>query len=199
MWSMKQSTAKLYNWGLQKAASDKAPLWLGLLFGLEIALFIPLDAVLMFFCLQKRSNIFLYIMIATIASTLSALVGYLFGHFLWDLVGNWVVPHLISTSAFERISGHMQQYENWAVFFGALVPFPLKALSLVGGVFHLGVWPFITCFAIARLIRFSIIGASMAMWGETVKSFVDKHFHRIFVVIGAKVAVAMFFFWVLAR
>ncbi len=196
---MKQSTTKLYHWGLQKAASDKAPLWLGLLFALEITLFIPLDAILMFFCLQKRNNIFLYIMIATIASTMSAVAGYLLGHFLWDLIGNWVVPHLLSTSVFDRISLHMQQYENWAVFFGALIPFPLKALSLVGGVFHLGLLPFITFFAAARLIRFALIGGAMAIWGEKVKALIDQHFHRIFMLVGAKVAVGMFFFWVLAR
>jgi membrane protein YqaA with SNARE-associated domain len=196
---MKQSTTRLYNWGIQKASSEKAPLWLAFLFVLEIALFIPLDAILMFFCLQKRSNIFLYIMIATIASTLSGLVGYLFGHFLWDLIGTWVVPHIISTSVFAKISLHMQQYENWAIFFGALIPFPLKALSLVAGVFQLGIGPFVTFFALARLIRFSIIGGAMAMWGEKVKSFIDRHFHRIFILIGAKFAIAMFFFWVLAR
>ena len=196
---MRRSTTKFYNWGLKKASSSKAPLWLALLFAMEIVLFVPLDAILMFFCLQKRNNILLYIMIATLASTLSALLGYLLGHFLWDLIGNWVVPHLISTSAFTRISLHMQAYENWAVFFGALLPFPLKALSLVTGVFHLGIAPFLTFFATARLIRFSLIGGAMALWGEKVKSFLDRHFHRIFLVVGAKMAVALFFFWVLAR
>jgi membrane protein YqaA with SNARE-associated domain len=196
---MKASTTKLYNWAIHKASSTKAPLWLGLLFALELFLFIPLDAILMFFCLQKRNNIFLYMMIATLASTISGLVGYLLGHFLWDLIGNWVVPHVISTGTFERLSGHMVQYENWAVFIGGLVPFPLKALSLVGGVFNLGILPFITCLAAARLIRFALIGGFVAMWGEKVKLFVDRHFHRIFMVIGAKVAVAILFFWVLAR
>ncbi|MGB7979118.1 MAG: VTT domain-containing protein [Chlamydiales bacterium] len=196
---MKQGTAKIYHWGLEKASSNKAPLWLALLFGLEIALFIPLDAVLIFFCLQKRSHIFLYVSIATIASTISGLAGYLLGHFLWDLIGGWVVPHLISASAFERVSGHMQQYEHWALFLGALIPFPLKVLSLASGVFQLGVIPFTSCFAIARLLRFSLIGGAMALWGESVKSFVDRHFHRIFMVIGAKVAVALFVFWILAR
>src|SRR3990167_11175599 len=99
---MKKHSAKLYNWAIDKASSEKAPLWLGLLFSMEIFLLIPLDAVMMFFCLQKRSNIFLYIMIATLASVFSGVIGYLFGHFLWDLVGNWVVPHLISISSFER-------------------------------------------------------------------------------------------------
>ncbi len=196
---MKQSTTKLYNWAIQKASSTKAPLWLALLFGLELALFIPLDAVLMFFCLQKRRNIFLYIWIATLASTLSGLIGYLLGHFLWDLIGAWVVPHLISTATFSSLASHFHQYENWAVFLGALVPFPLKALSLVAGVFHLGILPFAICLATARLIRFSLIGGTMALWGEKVKIFVDRHFHRLFMLLGAKMALALLFFWILAR
>lgn len=196
---MKKSTTKIYNWALEKASSTKAPLWLALLFGLELFLFIPLDALLMFFCLQKRNNIFLYIMIATIASTISGLVGYLLGHFLWDLIGGWVIPHVISSGSFDRLSDHFQMYENWAVFFGALIPFPLKALSLVAGVFQLGIVSFITWFVAARLLRFALIGGAMAMWGEKVKLFVDRHFHRIFMVIGAKVAVAGIFFWVLAH
>src|SRR5690348_13325392 len=77
---------KLYSWAIQKAASPKAPLWIGLLFFLELFLFIPLDAILMFFCLQNRSRIFLYAGIATIASLCSGLIGYLFGHFLWDMI-----------------------------------------------------------------------------------------------------------------
>lgn len=196
---MRQSTTKFYNWAQQKASSTKAPFWLAFLFSLELVLFIPLDALLMFFCLQKRSHIFLYVMIATIASTVSGLIGYLLGHFLWDLIGGWVVPHLIAAGTFDRLSGHFQLYENWAVFFGSLVPFPLKALSLAAGVFHLGIIPFITYLASARLLRFALVGGTMALWGEKVKLFVDRHFHRIFMVIGAKIAVAIIFFWVLAR
>lgn len=196
---MQKSATRIYNWAIHKASSTKAPFWLALLFGLELALFIPLDAVLMFFCLQKRDTIFLYVMIATIASTISGVVGYLFGHFLWDLIGSWVVPHLIATGTFDRLSNHFQHYENWAVFIGSLIPFPLKALSLVAGVFRLGVVPFTFCLVSARLLRFALLGGAMALWGEKVKLFVDRHFHRIFMVIGAKAAIAILFFWVLTK
>lgn len=196
---MKKGSTKLYNWAIEKASSEKAPLWLGILFSLELALLIPLDAVMMFFCLQRRQSIFLYIAIATVASTISGLLGYFFGHFLWDLIGNWVVPNLISTGAFDRFSGHLQAYENWAVFFGALIPFPLKALSVVSGVFHFGVFPFALCLAGARILRFALIGIAMAVWGEKVKAFVDKHFHRLFLLLGAKIAAAGLFFWFLTK
>ncbi len=196
---MKRHSARLYHWAIDKASSEKAPLWLALLFGMELFLLIPLDAVMMFFCLQKRSHIFLYIMIATVASTMSGLIGYLFGHFLWDLMGDWVIPHLISAASFAKMTGHIQQYENWAIFFGSLLPFPLKILSLAGGVFHLGVIPFVTCLASARILRFALIGIVMAFWGEKVKLFVDRHFHGLFMILGAKIAAALLFFWVLAK
>ena len=196
---MRKSTTRLYNWAIHKATSSKAPLWLALLFLLELVLLIPLDAVMMFFCLQRKKNIFLYIMIATLASTISGLVGYLFGHFLWDLIGSWVVPNVISTSSFASLSGYMVKYQIWTVFIGGFIPFPLKALSLVAGVFQLGVLPFITYLATARLLRFAIIGATMAVFGEKVKLFVDRHFHKLFMVLGAKVGAAFLFFWVLAR
>lgn len=196
---MKATTLRFYNWSIEKASSPKAPFWLSLLFTLECVLFVPLDAILMFFCLQKRSHIFLYIVLATIASTISGLIGYLLGHFLWDLIGGWVVPHLISTASFERLTHQFHQYEHWALFFGALLPLPLKALSLVSGVFQLGIVPFITCVATARLIRFSLIGGAMAIWGEKVKTFLDRHFHRVFLVLGAKITILGAVFWFLAH
>jgi len=189
----------LYNWSIAKASSSKAPYWVGLIFFLEIFLILPLDAILMFFCLQNRKNTFLYIAVATFASTLSGLIGYFLGHFLWDLIGPYVVPYLISAASFARVSGHFQEYENWALFIGGLIPFPLKALSLAAGVFQLGPLPFALWMIAARLLRFSLIGGAMYIWGEKVKGFVDRHFHRIVMVVGAKVAMAFLFFWALAH
>jgi len=196
---MRAQTTKLYNWALQKAESSKAPFWIGLLFFCEILLFIPLDAILMFFCLQNKRKTILYVILATLASTCSGLIGYLLGHFLWDMIGSYVVPHLISTSSFEHISHQFQTYENWTVFIGALIPFPLKALSLGAGVFQLGISSFLLWFFLARLVRFSLIGGLMYLFGEPVKQFVDRHFHRIFLAIGAKVAAVFLLFWAFAR
>ena len=136
--------------------------------------------------------------IATIASAISGIAGYLLGHFLWDLIGNWVVPHLISLKSFSTLSNHLEQYEHWAVFIAALIHFHLKALSVVAGVFHHSLSLFMTYLVLARLLRFSIIGSCMAMWGEKIKTFMDRHFHRIFLLVGAKVGVAAFIFWIFA-
>ena len=196
---MKTRTAKLYHWAMEKASSRLAPLWIATLFSLELILFIPLDAILMFFCLQNKKKTFYYVLIAAFSSTLSGVIGYLLGHFLWDLIGSYIVPHFISSSAFATMSLHFQNYENWAVFLGALLPFPLKALSLSAGVFHLDLFPFICCLTAARFLRFFLVGGAMMIWGEKVKTFLDKHFQQVLLIIGAKIITAFAFFWILAH
>ncbi len=191
--------SQLYTWATQKALSPKAPYWIGLLFILELLLFIPLDPVLMFFCLQNRSKIFLYVVIAAVGSLVSGIGGYLLGHFLWDLIGPYIVPHFISIASFSKIAIQLEKYENWAVFLGGLLPFPLKALSLGSGVFKLSIIPFAVSLGLARLLRFCLIGGTMILWGEKVKLFVEKNFHKIVVLVGAKVAAVFFLLWALAK
>jgi membrane protein YqaA with SNARE-associated domain len=196
---MGSNTGRIYNWAIQRTESSRAPLWIGLLFFLELILFIPLDAILLFFCLQKRSRIPYYVLIAAIASTISGLCGYLLGHLLWDLIGPYVTDNLIAASSFDRFAGHYQDYENWAVFGGSLLPFPLKILSLSAGIFHLKLAPFLGFLFLGRALRFSLIGITMYFWGEKVKAFVDRHFNRLLLLIGAKVALGLTFFWALAN
>lgn len=195
---IKAGTEKLYKWATIKANSSKSPLWIGLICFLEIFLLIPIDTFLIFFCLQNPKKTFLYVVIAAIASTLSGVIGYLFGLFLWDMIGPYIVPHIIATATFNSISGHFHVYEHWAVFFGALIPFPLKALSLSAGVFQLGVIQFAIYMLLARLLRFSITGIAMILWGEKVKIFLDRHFHRVVMFIGVKIALIFFLLWLAA-
>lgn len=196
---MASTSGRLYQWAIRRTESSRAPLWVGLIFFLELILFIPLDAILMFFCLQNRRRIPLYVAIAAISSTLSGLCGYLLGHFLWDLIGSFIIPHLISASTFEHFAAHYQNYEIWAAFFGSLLPIPMKVLSLSAGIFHLGLAPFCFFVFLARSLRFSLVGGAMYLWGESVKAFVDKHFNGLFVIIGAKIALGFAFFYAIAQ
>lgn len=196
---MTATTGKFYTWAIRRTESKRAPLWIGLLFFLELVLFIPLDAIFVFFCLQNRRHILLYIGIAALASTLSGLCGYFLGHYLWDCIGPYLVPHFISAAVFERFAGHFQQFESLAVFIGAFLPFPLKALSLSAGICHLKLPAFFLWLSLARACRFILLGLSMVLWGDQVKTFVDRHFHRILIAIGAKIALAFGFFWIFLR
>jgi membrane protein YqaA with SNARE-associated domain len=186
---------KIYDWASKKVTSPHAAWWLGVIFFLELVLFIPLDALLMLFCWENREKRFLYATIATISSTLCGLAGYAIGYFLWDAIGPFVITHLISPDFFNRIVGHYTEYQNGAVFIGSLIPVPFKAISLSAGFCGLSLLPFVVCVFLARAVRFFFIAQMMQLWGPQVKAFVDRHFNRLLFALGAKVAIAFTFFW----
>lgn len=188
-------TTKFYNWAQEKTGSPRSTLWLILLFGFEIFLFMPLDALFLFFSLQNREKITRYIVLAAAASVVSGLIGFTIGHFLWDILGPYLVPHLISPALFANIVSHYQSHEAAAAFFGSLLPLPLKVLSLSAGFCHLKLLPYLSYLFAARLLRFGIIGALVNLWGDRVQAFLDKHHRSLLYAIGAKLALSGAFFW----
>src|SRR5580704_15341597 len=113
---------KIYDWAAGKAKERFAPVWLGLVFLLEIIFIVPLDALLMLFCMENPQRRFLYAAVGSVASTISGAVGYLIGFFLWDAIGPFVVSHLISESFFNRLVDHYNQYQSLAVLIGSFLP-----------------------------------------------------------------------------
>lgn len=190
---------KIYDWASGKAHSPYSALWLGLVFLLEMVLFLPFDALLMLFCWENQKKRFLYALVATVASAISGLIGYCLGHLLWDTVGSLIVGHLISADFFYRMVGQYQLYESWAVLVGSFLPIPFKVITVSSGFCHLPLVPFLCCVLIARAVRFFAVAQMMAIWGAQIKGFVDRHFNRILIAIAAKLALSFTFFWALSN
>lgn len=190
---------RVYDWAAEKASTSHAPFWLGVVFLLELVLFLPLDALLMLFCLENPQRRYLYALMATIASAISATIGYFIGYLLWDTVGTFVINHLISQASFDRLVQHYTMYENWAVFLGSLLPLPFKVVSLSAGFCQLTFSTYLLFVIAARSLRFFLVAEMMNIWGPRIKTFVDRHFKGILVAIGAKAAIAFTFFWVLGK
>jgi membrane protein YqaA with SNARE-associated domain len=189
---------KIYNWASLKANSRFAPLWLGVIFFLELIFILPMDAILLLFCLENPRKRYWYALVAGTASIASAFVGYYVGLAAWDFVSPYVLDRLISTSFFERVHGHYLDYQHWAVFFGSFLPVPFKAVTLTAGVCELAVIPFILAVGLARFTRFFLIAKVVQRWGVQIKTFVEKHFHRFVYAVGAKIALALGFLWALS-
>lgn len=189
---------KFYNWASLKAKQRLAPLWLGIIFLFELIFFIPMDAVLLVFCLENPSRRYFYAAMATVASALTGVIGYFLGHLLWDVLQPYVLDHLISSNFFNQICAHYLAIQNWAVFLGALLPVPYKAITLSAGVCHLMFIPFFGAILAGRMLRFFLIAKATEKWGAQIKTFIDKHFHRFVVAVGIKIAFALSFIWALS-
>jgi len=189
---------KIYNWASQKANSRFAPLWLGIIFFLELIFFLPMDALLLFFCLENPSRRYQYAFMATMGSLASGLVGYLIGMAAWEVIHPYVLDRLFSTSFFENLSHHYQAHQNLAVFTGSFLPLPFKAVTLSAGACELDLLAFLGMVVLARSLRFFFIAKLIQRFGLQIKAFVDKHFHRFIFAVGAKITLAITFFWALS-
>src|SRR5262249_40053546 len=145
---------RAYHWACEKTHSRFAPFWLFVIFLFEIVLFLPMDALLMLFCMQNPKKRFLYASLATCASLVAGAVGYLVGFLLWDVIGDFMMTHLISEEYFHRLVVHYTQYEHFAVFIGSLLPIPFKAITFSAGVCHLPFAGYLLALFCARGVRF---------------------------------------------
>lgn len=192
-----QPVRKVYDWACQKAHSPWAPLWLAFIFFLEMFLFLPMDALLMLFCMHNPRRRFTYAFVATLSSLFIGLIGYGIGYLLWDAVGDFVTSHLISKGFFDRLVLHYNQHEQLAVFLGGFLPIPFKAVTISAGFCKLSLAGYMTALFFSRALRFFLIAEMMQRFGGQIRSFVDRHFTSIIYAFGAKVAMTFAFFWVL--
>ncbi len=192
-----QAARKVYDWACQKAYSPRAPLWLAFIFLLEMFLLLPMDALLMLFCMHNPQRRYIYVFVSILSSIVIGLIGYGIGYLLWDSVGPFVTKYLVSPSFFNRLVAHYNEYEFLAVFLGGFLPIPFKAVTISAGFCKLSLWGYITALFFSRLLRFYLIAELMHRWKDQVRSFIDRNFRSLLVAFGAKVVLTFAFFWVL--
>ena len=83
---------KLYDWTLSLAARKTAEAWLAVIAFIESSVFlVPADVLFLPMALARPDRAYRYALIATIASTLGGIAGYLLGYFAYEAVAKPVL------------------------------------------------------------------------------------------------------------
>lgn len=170
----------LYDWMGSRVTSRYADTWLMFLFFIESSLFIvPVDPMLILFCIHNRMRSWYYAGIATIASVIGGFFGYILGWGVWDLIGKQLVGLLISQDVFTKMLAYYHKHEALAVLIGGLTPIPYKAVTISAGFCQLPLVPFICYSLIARGLRFFLIAGAIYYFGERIKAYIDRYFNYL--------------------
>lgn len=170
---------KTYDWMGNKVESKHALFWLSILFFVEAIFFLPVDPLLVLFCVQNNKKAFLYATIATISSICGGIAGYLIGSLMWQSVGIKMVSWIISEATFNSAVLKYKLYQNWAVLIAGFTPLPYKAITLSAGFCNLPILPFILFSLISRGARFFLIAGTIYIWGTQIKNFIDRYFNQL--------------------
>lgn len=174
---------RCYAWfGAQVHAPYAIPL-LALLFFVEAIIFIPVDPLLVIYCVEYPSRSFYFALVATIASVAGAIVGYAIGAFCWDLIGIRIVTFFFSPAQFESTVQLCKNYQGYALLCSAVIPVPFKLLTLSCGFFRFPIAQFVIFALIARGIRFFLVAAVLRIYGVRVKEYIDRYFNQLVLLL----------------
>ena len=159
-----------------------APIVFAFLFFIEAIFFLPVDPILIMFCLERRSRALFFACLATISSVIGGVTAYLIGALLFDSWGLTIINIFSSMETFNRITQLYQSYESYAVLFASFTPFPYKIVTLSGGFCKLPLIPFIVCSIIGRGARFFLIAYVIKRYGPHVQQFIDRYFNYLIII-----------------
>lgn len=175
-----------YNWmGRQVHTSYAIPVLLLMFFIEATIFFIPVDPLLILYCLEHRTRSLYYALLATLASVIGGIFGYLIGFTLWQTVGQFIVNVIISPATFAKVVQWFTNYESIAVLIAGFTPVPYKAVTIGAGFCKLPLSPFIIYSFIARAARFFLLAGIIRIWGNQIKEYIDRYFNLfVFLFLG---------------
>lgn len=181
---------RMYDWVLHWAETPYGPIALGVLAFAEASFFpIPPDPLLMALCLGAAARSFRFAAMATVASVMGGIGGYLIGAGAWHVLGDFFFAYVpgVTPEAFQGVQAYYDRYDFWAIFLAGLTPIPYKVFTLSAGVFAINFPVFVLASVLSRGLRFFAVAGLIYRFGAPMSRFIDRYFNLLAWVFGALV------------
>lgn len=174
---------RAYDKTMELAAHRNAPWALAGVSFIESSVFpIPPDVMLIPMVLAERRKAWLFAGIATVASVLGGIFGYIIGYFLFETIGQPILNFYGYGHAFEDFARRYNEWGAWIVFIAGVTPFPYKVITIASGVTQLNFFVFMLASVAARGLRFFLVAALLYWFGPPIRTFIDKYFGILSIV-----------------
>ncbi|MCX7305211.1 MAG: DedA family protein [Hyphomicrobiales bacterium] len=168
---------RLYDWTLSLAARKSAEYWLAFIAFIESSIFlVPADVLFLPMAIARPDKAYRYALIATVASVLGGIAGWLLGHFAYEALAMPVLEFYGKLDDFEALrnsSGYGLIVLLLVTSGLAHLP-PIKVVTILSGVIGVNIWLFILSAIIARGARFLLLAWLLRRYGEPIRHFVEE-------------------------
>lgn len=167
--------SSLYSRTMQWSRHPHAPRYLAGLSFAESSFFpIPPDVMLAPMSLASPKRAWYFAALTTLASVLGGMLGYVIGHFAFDLIQ----PYLHEWGywqAYQRTQLWFDEWGFWAIFLAGFSPIPYKVFTITAGVISMALLPFLLASAVGRGARFFMVAGLMAWGGERMEQALHRY------------------------
>ena len=168
---------RLYDWTLSLAERKSAEVWLAVIAFIESSIFlVPADVLFLPMCLARTSKAWRYAAIATIASVLGGVAGWLLGYFAYETIAKPVLEFYGKLHAFEALRGATSQNTVLLLLITSGLTHlpPIKVVTILSGAVGVNIWVFIASAIAARGARFFLFAWLLRKYGEPIRHFIEK-------------------------
>ncbi len=166
---------RMYEWLLQKAEHPNAVWVLAAVAFVESSFFpIPPDILLIPMIIARPSKAWLYAGVATLASVLGGMLGYMIGAFAYEQIGAPILESLGKADAMEEFSARFNDFGFWAVLMAGITPFPYKVITIMSGWTAMPFVTFMVTSMLARALRFYLVAGLLWKFGPPIRDFIEK-------------------------
>jgi membrane protein YqaA with SNARE-associated domain len=184
----------LYDWTLSLAARKSAEWWLAIIAFIESSVFlVPADVLYLPMALARPDRAYRYALVATIASVLGGIAGWLLGYFAYEAVAKPVLEFYGKLEEFEalRAGSGAGLILLLLVTSGLTHLPPIKVVTILAGVLAFSLPLFIISAIIARGARFFALAWLLKTYGEPIRHFIEKRLGLI-AAAGAAVLILLY-------
>ena len=179
---------RLYDWTLSLAARKSAEIWLAVIAFIESSVFlVPADVLFLPMTLARPLRAYRYALVATIASTLGGIAGYLLGHFAYEAAAKPILAFYGKLDEFEHLRACTGEDTLLLLLVTsglAHLP-PIKVVTILAGVAQISFTFFVLSCIIARGARFFALAWALKRYGEPIREFIEKRLGMIAGLIAA--------------
>ena len=186
---------RLYDWTLSLAARKSAEVWLAIIAFVESSFFlVPADVLFLPMALSRPERAYRYALVATLASTLGGIAGYMLGAFAYEAVAKPVLEFYGKLGEFERLRACAGRETTMLLLVTSGLSHlpPIKVVTILSGVVDVGLTFFIVSCVIARGARFYALAWALRSYGVPIKAFIEKRLGLI-AGVAALVLIALYF------
>jgi membrane protein YqaA with SNARE-associated domain len=189
---------RLYEWILALAAKPSAPWALGAVAFAESSFFpVPPDAMMVPMAVSRPDRVWLYATIATVASVLGGVLGYMIGALLFDSVGQWLFHLYGLTDKAETFQASYAKYGHWVILLKGLTPIPYKLVTITSGFAHYSLFWFTILSIVTRGARFFILAGLLGRYGVQIRGVLDRHLNAVAAISVAVIVLGFLLFKVI--
>ena len=183
---------RLYDWTLALAARETAEIWLAVIAFVESSVFlIPADVLFLPMALARPKRAYRFALIATVASVLGGIAGYMLGHFAFEALAKPVLVFYGKLDEFD----HLRQCTGEDTLMLLLVTSglahlpPIKIVTILAGVAEVSFLFFVIACIVARGARFFALAWALRRWGDPIRDFIEKRLGLLAAMVAGLIVV----------